>query len=196
MIAIIGHGPSLRGSRLGEYIDSFKYVIRFPYLKNWQTPIDYGVKTSFVCSPNGGKIRRIRQERPELGYYLWDKHPGSMVSPMQCRMLGIEKYEDVSRLIQKWAKKLPKATPNLSTGTAGILIAAAKLGEPITAFGCDHLKLGKDMSKNYVGSWLYEGRMATWRNIQNKCTHSLSHDRELINVIEKKYNVTVDWKHT
>ena len=42
VIAIVGHGPSLRGAGKGEYIDSFDYVVRFPYSGNWQIPEDYG----------------------------------------------------------------------------------------------------------------------------------------------------------
>ena len=192
MIVIVGHGPSLQGSRLGEYIDSFKYVIRFPYLYNWQVPRDYGVRTSYVCSPSGGKFTRIRNEKPEIGYYLWDRF--HTISPAKCKIFGIEKYEDVSGLVQKWARKLPRATPNLSTGTVGILIAASRLGEPIIALGCDHLSTGKDMGENYIGSWVYEDRPWTGKNIISKCTHSLKHDRKLIDEMAEQYNVSISFK--
>jgi hypothetical protein len=193
MIAVIGHGPSLQGGGLGEYIDSFKYVIRLPYANDWQVPADYGVRTSFVCSPNGRKITETRKEKPEVGYYLWDKHFGYSVSGKKCRDLGIEKYEDVSKLVQKWARKLPEPFQNLSSGTAAILIAAAKLKEPIIAFGCDDLKIGKDMGEDYIGSWVYEGRKGTGLKIKNRGAHTLSEERKLIDIMAQKYGVSIEF---
>jgi hypothetical protein len=193
LIAVIGHGPSLQGSGLGEYIDSFKYVIRFPRLGDWQSPLDYGVKTSFFCAAKGKIMARIMEEKPEIGYYLWEKHFGYSMPGMVCRHLGIKKYEDVSRLIQKWARKLPKPFQNLSSGTAGTLIAAAKLGGNITVFGCDHLKIGKDMREDYIGSWFYEGRVSTREKIMKTGAHALGEERKLIDEMAQEYRVKIDF---
>jgi len=194
MLAVIGHGPSLHGSGLGEYIDSFKYVMRLPYLNDWQVPIDYGVRTSYVCSSSGGQLSRIGEKRPDIGFYIWNKVFGHPVTRSRCRNLGIKEYEDVSGLIQKWAKKLPKPFQNLSSGTAAILIAASKVGESITVFGCDYLKIGKDMRDGYIGSWFYDGRIETWKNILKTGAHALDEERKLIDEMEQQYGVRIEFK--
>jgi hypothetical protein len=196
MIAVIGHGPSLHGSGLGEYIDSFKYVIRFPYLKDWQTPIDYGVRTSYFCATVSRINKRMRKKLPEFGYFLWDKHYGSVPLKWKCKQVRIETVKNVSGLIQEWQEKLPESSPCrfFSHGTAGICIAAAKLGGPITVFGCDNLKIGEDMGEGYVGSWLYEGRTATGQKINSEGAHSLSEERKLIDLMAQEYDVSIEFK--
>lgn len=198
MIVVVCHGPSLQGGGLGEYIDSFKYVMRLPYLGDWQVPKDYGVRTSFYCAAKGKIAIRIRKDRPEIGYYLWDKHPGFRVGGRICRQLGIEKFQDVSHLIQRWSGKLSetsrKKRRTLSSGTAAILIAANKLREPIIALGCDHLKDGKDMMDNYIGSWVYEGRDLTGAKINKHGAHSLDEERKLIDEMSQRYGVSIEFK--
>ena len=194
MIAVIGHGPSLRRSGLGEYIDSFKYVIRSPYLGEWQVPVDYGVRTSYFCGSKGRLRQRIRKEAPELGYFTWNKYLKMRVSPRLAHILNI-KFEDVSGLIHKWQRKLPDSSCQyLSTGTCAICIASAKLGGPITAFGCDDLKIGKDMGRGYVGSWIYEGRTGTGRKIRDFGAHTLSEERKLIDEMAQEYGVSIEFK--
>lgn len=192
MIAIIGHGPSLRGGGLGEYIDSFKYVIRFPHLNDWQTPKDYGVRTSYFCATIGRIKFRIRKQIPEFGYFLWNKHFGRGVPRKLCSLLSIRKYRDVSGLIHKWQRKLPERCCGVfSHGTAGICIAASKIGLPITAFGYDDLKNSRDMGSGYVGSWLYEGRTEVGDLIHSKGSHILSEERKLIDLIAQEYSVSI-----
>jgi hypothetical protein len=199
MIAVIGHAPSLQGSGLGEYIDSFKYVVRFPYLGDWQVPEHYGVRTSYFCASGGRLKQRIREDPPEIGYFIWNKYLKCRVPIKVWGRLNIKcedvKCEEVSPLIHKWARKLPASSCQyLSTGTCGILIAADKIGEPITVFGCDDLKIGRDMGKGYIGSWLYENRPGTGALIAREGAHSLSAERKLIDVIAKEYNVTIEFK--
>jgi hypothetical protein len=146
-IAIIGHGPSLYGKNLGEYIDSFKYVFRFPYSGNWQTEKDYGTKISYCCAT----VNRIKKLNivAEHGYFLWSKRR-AVIGKHQ-----LHNVEDVTGLIKLWQKRLPKgAYPFFSHGTAAICIACARFKLPVVVLGCDALKTGEADPKKYFGSWV------------------------------------------
>jgi hypothetical protein len=175
---IIGHGPSLYNKGRGEFIDSFKYVIRFPS-DDWQTQADYGKRTSFYCSAN--RKAKLLTGSPEHGYYLWSKYNG--------RKAGKRKNMiDVSELIQSWQARLPKgAYPFLSHGAAGICIAASELKKPITVLGCDALKNGEPDPKKYISGWVHTNHP------QKKMCHSFDCERKLIDEVAKEYDVRIQF---
>ena len=49
-IVIVGHGPSLKGQGLGEYIDSFDKVVRLKGCASVVKTPDYGSLTDAVCA--------------------------------------------------------------------------------------------------------------------------------------------------
>jgi hypothetical protein len=186
---IIGHGPSLQGAKKGEYIDSFKYVIRFPYLKNWQIPADYGTRTSYFCASIQRALKFLRPTLPEYGYFIWSKN--NMSLPVELKFL-IKKFggRNITRLVNTWQKRLPESNrePYFSHGTAAVCAAAGILKKPVTILGCDMLSAGKNNLKKYVGSSTYEGRKI------NKRSHNLKAERQIINTMAKHYNIAIGFE--
>jgi hypothetical protein len=183
------------GAGLGEYIDSFKYVFRFPYLGNWQEPEHYGVKTSYYCGTVSRTLQRLRSDKPERGYYFWSKYIGYAIPKALSVMTEWCGGEDVSGLIHKWQAQLPSLSyKHISHGTAGVCIAASRIGLPIVALGCDNLKEGKDIDGDYVGSWNYEGRFETGMKIRETGSHTLYEELKLIRAMEKYYSLSVDFR--
>ena len=183
--AVICHGPSLIESNMGRRIDSFMHVVRFLHKGGWQTAKDYGVRTSYFCATVGRARTRMRNQKPDCGYFFWSK-TGGILDKRQYGL--IEKFggADMTWLVTAWQKFLPRSKhPFFSHGTAGILIAAAVIKNPIVVFGADLLKQGKDCNGNYIGSWLYEGRE------QKEMGHPLAAERGLIDKFSKKYGVEI-----
>ncbi|MHA2064358.1 MAG: hypothetical protein ACXABY_08255 [Candidatus Thorarchaeota archaeon] len=195
-VAIVGHGPSLRGAGKGKHIDSFEYVARFPYTGDWQTPEDYGTKTSFICST----VLRATKIRPwpipTDGYYIWSKE-GRDIGDYLKTLISQLGGEDVTSLIGTWQKRM--ATHHylsvlsrgsdgcFSHGTAAVCIMAARLREPITILGCDSLKRGGVGGGIYSGSWVYENRKREQNN------HALDAERLLIDKISEYYKIGVEF---
>lgn len=182
---IIGHGPSLFNSNLGEWIDSHKYVVRFPTLGDWQKPKDHGSRTSHIFATSF-RMRRRHSPIPEIGYYIWSK-----TRPNVLKEFGhlSKPVKDVTRLVWKWEKILgDRATyPRMSHGSASSLIAMVELRLPVVLVGCDMLKIGESSQEKYIGSYLYENRK------QNKSHHDLKVERELIDEMSKEYNVEFEF---
>ena len=172
---IIGHGPSLKNSGLGEYIDSFHYVMRFPQFGDFQLLKDYGRRTSYYCATN--RKGKLLSSFPEFGYYRWSKYNGRTAYKH-------DNSTDVSKLIHSWQARLPKgAYPFLSHGTAGICIAAAKIKKPITVLGCDALKSGDPDPRRYHNN-----------QRQKKICHSFGCERKLVDEMAKEYAVSIEFK--
>jgi hypothetical protein len=155
---VIGHGPSLIDSSQGEYIDSFRYVMRFPHKGDWQIPEHYGKRTSFYVGTTMRMSTKLRQDRPDLGYFTWTKR----CEPIRKTDFIAKLLEEhggwvVTDLVDEWQVKLPNiACPFLSHGAAAILIAAAVVKLPVTALGCDALRDGMPRRHPYVGTWYHE----------------------------------------
>lgn len=151
---VIGHGPSLQKQTIGDYIDRFKYVIRFPYLGNWQVPEKYGTRTSYICSTTR-RLGRLQRVLPERGYFIWEKRKGRKINSI-CRFM-IDRFggDDITYLVQFWQSFIPEGRyPYFSHGAAAVIVAAAKLKLPVVIAGCDSLA----GCSEYVGSYKYESK--------------------------------------
>ena len=179
--AIIGSGPSLNDSGKGKYIDSFDTVFRFPNYIDWQNKNDVGTKTSYYCCT---MKRSQRLTLPlECGCFIWSKYKNKSASKKRAKELGCI---DVTDLICRWQKKLPKQCyPYFSCGTAAVCIAMDRIKDKITVLGCDMLKSGDPRKGKYIGSWVYEDRR------QNQSHHSFDEERKLIDKMSDHYNVEV-----
>jgi hypothetical protein len=176
---IIGSGPSVK--KRGKYIDSFKYVIRFPYSVDWQDSTDYGTKTSFYCCT----MKRSKKLKLPLkcGCFIWSKYGNVSACDKLSKKIGAK---NMTKLVCLWQNRLPSgAYPFFSIGTAAICIAAAELKEPITVLGCDMLSIGEPDPKKYYGSWMHENRK------QKKDHHSLDAERSLIDAMSAEYDVEI-----
>ena len=196
---IIGTAPSLQNSNMGEYIDSFKYVIRFPFKGDWQIPEHYGIRTSYFCSTHYRVLARnqLNPWLPDCGYFIWNKYNKDIGSELRflIRTFG---GEDVTGLINEWQAKLPEPESRglshcFSTGTGGICIAAAKLQRPIVVLGCDYIKNGGGPVEEYVGTWFWEGGKKPTDGGYRR-HHPFKAERELIDVMAKEYNVSIEFK--
>ena len=183
---IIGHGPSLKNSGNGKYIDSFKNIIRFPYLKDWQVPIDYGIRTSHVCATTQRAKKFLRPTLPESGYFIWSKNNQPIEPELK---FIIRKFggKNITKLINRWQSRLPESDCEryFSHGTAAVCAAAAILKLPVIVLGCDSLNSGINNAKKYVGSWKYENRK------QNKRTHDFESERKIIDEIKRHYKIDI-----
>ena len=187
---IIGHGPSLQNSRLGDRIDAFKYVVRFPYAGDWPSAADYGTRTSFICATVGRARDKLRREIPDDGYFFWDK-TGAEIPAGLMSLIADSGGENVTGLIAGWQKKMTKLKPiypYFSHGTAAICIMAHKFGLPVVVLGCDNLAAGNADHKKYMGSWYYEKRR------QPPCGHDLAAEREMVEMMATKYNIKIGFK--
>jgi hypothetical protein len=184
--AIICHGPSLQNSSMGNYIDSFQYVMRFPYLKNWQMPKDYGIKTSYFCGTVARVEERLNKHIPELGYFIWSKNARNKLNDFSKNLIKTYGGKDVTEIVESWRKKLTKCHhPYFSHGTAAVCIAAEIIKKPIVLLGADLLKEGNANVTNYIGSWLYEGRKP------HRMGHPLDQERRIIDQISEKYKLKI-----
>lgn len=187
---IIGHGPSLQNSRLGERIDAFKYVVRFPYVGDWQAAADYGTRTSFVCATVGRARDKLRNETPDKGYFFWDKK-GEKIPEDLISLIELFGGENVTALIVGWQKKMTKLKPvypYFSHGTAAICIMAHKFRLPVVALGSENLSAGNSDHKEYIGSWYHEERR------QPPSGHDLAAERQMLEMMATKYNVKIGFK--
>jgi hypothetical protein len=184
--AVVGHGPSLHGAKLGRYIDSFEYVLRFPYIGGWQSKTDYGFKTSYYCATSRRARHRLRPDLPELGYFIWSKWRKRGIGSKLKHLIEQCGGKDVTNLIQRWQGRMVKPKyPYFCHGTAAILIALAKLSRPVVVFGCDSLKTGDNDIEKYLGSAIHEPRRS------NRNFHDLEKERELINLMSSQYGFPV-----
>ncbi len=71
-IAIIGHGPSTRGRRLGSFIDLCDTVIRMIEC-DWQDPEDYGEKYTIGVYATGGSddFTKVIVKKPSLCWWVY-----------------------------------------------------------------------------------------------------------------------------
>ena len=190
---IIGHGPNLQNKKMGKFIDSFKYVIRFPYYGDWQIPGDYGVRTSYFCSSEVRFFHSFVPKAPEKGYFVWSKRNERLRKYPTLLKFILSEFggEVVTKLINYWRLRLPDSDYRyLSTGTCGICIAARKLKKPITVLGCDSIETGeKGISLNSAAFKEHFGKIG-----KKVVDHPYQNERNLINVIEEEYQVSIDFR--
>lgn len=141
-ICIVGHGPSLKGKKAGSYIDSYDHVVR---LKNCGSTLgteDYGSRIDSLClSTEAVKLVGLI----ECGMY-W-LYPKNGVYD-QAYTFGVIAEKGAPFMIpldlcNKWNehfREMGASHPNVSTGTAAIIIAAHYYEpESITLAGFDTL---------------------------------------------------------
>jgi hypothetical protein len=192
--AIIGTAPSLQGKEMGKYIDSFRYVIRFPYKGDWHVPLHYGTKTTHFCSTDRRAVAQLNSFLPDLGYFIWSKHNADIGPELE---FLIAKFggENVSELINKWQLRQPvrehRTQSNcFSSGTGGFCIAAANLVKQIVGLGCDYIRNGGGPVEDYIGTWFWEnGKKPKAGGFRRH--HRFDTERVLIDEMAKEYNVEI-----
>jgi len=121
-VCIVGHGPSLKGAKKGQLIDSHDYVVRMKLGQRLckENPEDYGTKTNvLVASTEVYGCFLNSDVRHKWGYPKngWYDEVGAQRANVTVE-LNICNYWN-------WQfRKLGGKHPNVSTGTAAIILAA------------------------------------------------------------------------
>jgi hypothetical protein len=128
---VVGHGPSLKGAGLGKSIDSCDWVIR---LKNCSRLLsekeDYGTKTDVMCSST-----EVLHNLPKIKakeYWGYPKRGSYSHEAVEWLRKAVE-YKPVHvplELCNLWNcffQELGGKHPNVSTGTAALIIALDRL---------------------------------------------------------------------
>jgi hypothetical protein len=130
---VVGHGPSLRGARLGEKIDACDFVVR---LKNCSMLLtekrSYGRKTDVMCSSTEvlHYLHKVKAKEywgyPKKGFYnqasVWQLERkvvpdgGKVIIPLE-----------VCNLWNGFFREIGGRHPNVSTGVAAVIIALDRL---------------------------------------------------------------------
>lgn len=128
---IVGHGPSLKGAKLGKEIDACDWVIR---LKNCSMLLaekqDYGTKTDVMCSSTEVLYHLHKVKAREYwGYPKKGTYNQAAVWNLQ-RKVGFAPVHVPQALCNFWNcffLELGGKHPNVSTGTAALIIALDRL---------------------------------------------------------------------
>jgi len=187
-VAIIGHGPSMRGAGYGKYIDDYRIVIRFPYLKDWQIPIDYGKRTTYWFSNINRLNKRIRRELPEEGYYLWAKN-GNPIGDEYKFLISKFGGQEITEQVKFWQGRYLKdaAHPYFSHGGVAIIAAISFFNLPVTAFGCDSIRDSLKETKYYVGSAIWENRQFKDSSHDYQAEHKITTEFATKNKVELRF---------
>lgn len=140
-VVVVGHGPSLKGARLGKQIDSFDCVVR---LKNCYTLLaeyaDYGTKTDVMCSSTEvlPTISKVKAQE-YWGYPKKGEYNKATVQWLE-RQVG-KKVQVPLDMVNLWNaafRELGGQHPNVSTGLGAVIIALElKKPEVLTLAGFD-----------------------------------------------------------
>jgi len=141
-IVIVGHGPSLKGKGLGSEIDNFDLVVRLKAAHTVVGSEDYGSRVDVVCMSTEvlGLGAHIKPQMfwlyPKKGTY--DKEAvGDFIGRVG---VGCVLPLDLVNAWNERFRSLGGKHPNVSTGMAAIIIAAASLApETIVLAGFDTL---------------------------------------------------------
>ena len=141
-IAIVGHGPSLKGKGLGKEIDSFEKVVRLKGSGSVLGTPDYGKKTDAVCASTEimGTFFKIHSDE----YWAYPKKGVFNIGGVMDAITRLEKPVMVPlEHCNYWNnrfRQMGSCHPNVSTGMAAILISIKRwYPKEIVLFGFDTL---------------------------------------------------------
>ncbi len=180
----------MQGSGLGEYIDSFKYVIRIPRKPKWQKKNDFGTRTSHWCGTTGSYYNTYGKfiTPPECGYYFFRHKPGLGLGKVKVDGVDVTKdIKEMTDLTMPQQKKIGLGIKrcDLSNGGGTLFIAMYELKLPVVAFGFDNLSQGKN--EDFVGSYYYE------KGRKNKMNHWLDKEKKLLLEFSEEIGVELEF---
>lgn len=120
-ICIVGHGPSIVGRKLGEFIDSHDIVIRMAEC-DWQDPVDWGSKYDIGIYSQGPSIqwKNQTQRKPTGEYWFYNAKPVKLTDPDGWVTKIPIKTRKICRSVHKWRSHVKT---HFSRGTAALLAA-------------------------------------------------------------------------
>jgi hypothetical protein len=141
---IVGHGPSLTGANKGFEIDRHT-VIRMKRFTRFHEPVDYGLKTDYLCASTEAAPQMLGQTDP-TEYWLYPKkgeydHSVKTLFKDKPYVIPLEETKIWNRKFQKLVGyEGGTKGRNISTGLAAIVICAWRLKpEKIVLAGFDTL---------------------------------------------------------
>lgn len=125
-ICIVGHGPSLKGQSLGERIDSYDIVVRLKGCSKVLGTPDYGGRADHLCASTEimGTFFDVQAGSfwgyPKNGDYNFDRAVKVIMDLGAPVMIPLKLCNHWNQIFRDMGGK----HPNVSTGTASIIIAA------------------------------------------------------------------------
>lgn len=188
-LVIVGHGPSLKGARLGGRIDSCDFVVR---LKNCSMLLaekrDYGTKTDALCTStetlmNMTKVKAVEYwGYPKKGEFSEARRRGAERKLGQKIRIALE----ACRLWNAAFLELGGKHPNVSTGL-GALITALELKKPEVVYLAGFDKVSNPEIKGYTSTvptiWNAEGQKDTG--------HDWSTENKLLGYLQAHYRIPI-----
>jgi len=140
-VAIVGHGPSLKGAERGKQIDSFDKVVRLKGSHTVMWTNDYGSKVDALCATTEIMGTFYKMDAPE--YWGYPKNGAFDIRTSAQVMVKLQKPLMIPLgFINTWNARFRQTAshPCVSTGMAAILISIHRWKpEKIKLFGFDTL---------------------------------------------------------
>ncbi len=175
-VAVIGHGPSVVGKKLGKYIDKCNIVIRMIEC-DWQDEEDYGSKYTIGIYATGGSDSYLSLTKRIPSFCWWEYNAVGTVPPKDALYqdaFRTSRETKIARILRKtvWQHIIPNK--KFSRGTAAA-VAAIQLFHPTHLYllGFDDVVRGS-MEE---GKWHPESlRQYLLQNKRSLYRDSFSHD--------------------
>ena len=203
-VVIVGHGPSMIGSNLGDTIDSFPFVVRQKRCsETLKRPDDYGTITDAVCG-SFTIATELQKDMPGCEYWVFmdSRHTNVPRETVEAVEKGIpciilrglcdewnERYRKSRRSFKLYEGQEPKATSDsmghthMSTGLHTILYTCEIMKpEFIYLAGFDNIKTG--------GFTWSVTRGPRWNKYPD---HNWATEHEMIPVISDHFNVRIEY---
>lgn len=141
-VCVVGHGPSMKGKKLGKKIDSYDKVVRLKGSSSVFGSEDYGMKCNALCAST--EVMGVFRRQPADEYWAYPKK-GEFSHPVAMKVITeIEKPVMIPLLFSNhWNQRfrmMGADHPNVSTGMAAILFAILRWRpEEIVLAGFDTL---------------------------------------------------------
>jgi len=208
-IIIVGHGPSLKGKKLGKYIDAHENVVRLTTYLNFQNEEDYGNKTTYHFT----YAQYVRYIKYNVDHY-WRQVRGDCEVPIETWIAwGMESiprgpltpdikkhiydrfkdynvimFEEFVAYIKRLYDTYEPEFKAISAGTTASLIAIDRLKpEILKVIGFDNTYMG--VPDNYEGG---EHFFPGTRDFPVK--HDFAKEKELLHNFAQRKGVTVIWE--
>jgi len=184
MIVIVGHGPSMKGSKLGKVIDSYDCpIVRFNGFMHGCGVEDRGERVDYLCTTTY-QFRRFTNDGviPNIEVWVFNsndyfKYVDLYDGPLY--KADLEKWLEVYRELRS-----RKTLNKFCRGMAAIIIAVERLNvKKMLLFGFDNLWLGQSENFQTLGSSRFKGVYTT--------KHDYAASRKIIDIIIRDYNVDI-----
>jgi hypothetical protein len=182
-VCIVGHGPSLVGAAKGPNIDKH-IVVRLKWGEHLlKEPLDYGIKTDYVCAST--EIPQAFQTVEAKEYWGYPKKGFYNESRIQAVGRPILVPLNLCNTWNAWFRSMGGKHPNVSTGTGALIIA------------CHRLRPKKVLLAGFDTLMNPEIRFSRNKKVPRSGTgpypnHDWKKENELLELIKDAYDVEIE----